>query len=143
MQQAREVRPLSAAGNYKASADECQDVCFSDPGCSIWEHSTTEGCWYGYSDECVSSSEAAKTMVAGERVARACNVGLASQRHTDYLQVFGIIGAVAFLFTCLAMALLLGLAASRSERCNALGSRSSRCEMSSELQVDDGSSGSD
>lgn len=109
MRQAAGVAGLSATGTYKQNVDECQKVCFQDPACSIWEHSTAKGCWYGYSDECSVFAEGAQTMVAGERVARACGTGVRSREPTDYLTVFGIIGAVALLLTCCAaLVLLLG-----------------------------------
>lgn len=107
MRQAPHVTPLSATGTYKNSVDECQKVCYGDARCSIWEHSTTKGCWYGYSDKCAAGIEGADTMVAGERVARACGLGVSAQAPTDYVTVFGIIGAVALLLTCCATIILL------------------------------------
>eukprot|EP00435_Cladocopium_sp_Y103_P003231 s2389_g1.t1 len=95
-----EVRAVSAVGTYKAEVLQCRDVCYQDSGCSIWEHSTKDGCWYGYSDRCSRSFSEAETMVAGERVARACGPGVLLQEPTDYVKVFGIISFVAFLLFC-------------------------------------------
>lgn len=114
MRQANGVRPLSAIGTYKSSTDECQKVCFEDPSCSVWEHSTERGCWYGYSDECSATAEGAETMVAGERVARACGAGVTKPVPTDFVTVFGVIGAVALFMTCCASLLLLIGGARRS-----------------------------
>merc|ERR1719223_1486304 len=48
-------------------------------------------------------------MVAGERVARACGLGVSAKAPTDYVTVFGIIGAVALLLTfCATIILLIG-----------------------------------
>lgn len=95
-----EVHAVSAVGTYKAEVLQCRDVCYQDSGCSIWEHSTKDGCWYGYSDRCSRSFSEAETMVAGERVARACGPGVLLQEPTDYVKVFGIISFVAFLLFC-------------------------------------------
>ena len=46
-----------------------------------------DGCWYGYSDRCSRSFSEAETMVAGERVARACGPGVLLQEPTDYVKV--------------------------------------------------------
>ena len=49
-----------------------------------------DGCWYGYSDRCSRSFEEATTMVAGERVARACGPGVLVQEPTDYVKARGM-----------------------------------------------------
>ena len=67
-----DIRAKSPIGTYKTEVLQCRDVCYADSACSIWEHSTRDGCWYGYSDECSRSFPEAATMVEGERVARAC-----------------------------------------------------------------------
>ena len=95
-----DIRAKSAIGTYKTEVLQCRDVCYADSACSIWEHSTRDGCWYGYSDECSRSFPEAATMVAGERVARACGPGVQTEEATDYVKVFGIIGFVAFLLFC-------------------------------------------
>ena len=46
-----------------------------------------DGCWYGYSDRCSRSFSEAETMVAGQRVARACGPGVLLQEPTDYVKV--------------------------------------------------------
>lgn len=99
--------PVSDGGTYKKAVDDCQEVCYRDAACSIWEYSTKLGCWYGYSDKCYAAESGAQTMVAGERVARACVDGVDLQGRTDYVTVFGIIGLVAFFLTCCAMLVLL------------------------------------
>jgi len=101
------IGALSNTGTYKAQVAACKDVCYGDPACSIWEHSTTDGCWYGYSDQCSRSFSEAKSMVAGERVARACGPGVKTQEHTDYVKVFGIIGFIAFLLFCIGVLAML------------------------------------
>ena len=95
-----DVWAKSPTGTYKTEVLQCRDVCYADSACSIWEHSTNDGCWYGYSDECSRSFPEAKTMVAGERVARACGPGVQTEEAIDYIKVFGIIGFVAFLLFC-------------------------------------------
>jgi len=95
-----DVRAVSPIGTYKTEVLQCRDACYQDSACSIWEHSTSDGCWYGYSDECSRSFPEAATMVAGERVARACGPGVQNQESTDYVKVFGIIGFIAFLLFC-------------------------------------------
>ena len=116
-----DVHAVSAVGTYKAEVLQCRDVCYQDSGCSIWEHSTQDGCWYGYSDRCSRSFEEATTMVAGERVARACGPGVLVQEPTDYVKVFGIISFVAFLLFCcgvlaVACGVLTGAANLKAER---------------------------
>jgi hypothetical protein len=91
---------IRMTGTSRRTIKFCREACYTDPGCSIWEYSPTEGCWYGYSDTCSSDVPGAKTMVAGERVARACVTSALVREQTDYLSVFGIIGAVAFLLFC-------------------------------------------
>jgi len=122
MQQAPNVRAQGSSGSYRASAEECRSTCYDDPACSVWEHSTSEGCWFGFSDACTREAPGAQTMVAGERVARACKVGWGNEQRTDYVQVFGIIGAVAVAFACCATAALLLFFAS-DERASRRGGR--------------------
>lgn len=88
------IQPLSGAGTYKSQILACRDVCYQDATCSIWQHSTTEGCWYGYSDQCSRALPGASTMVAGERVARSCGSTAKVEEHTDFFRVFGIIATV-------------------------------------------------
>ena len=54
------------------------------------DSNSQDGCWYGYSDRCSRSFEEATTMVAGERVARACGPGVLVQEPTDYVKARGM-----------------------------------------------------
>lgn len=58
--------------------------------CSNEDSNGQDGCWYGYSDRCSRSFEEATTMVAGERVARACGPGVLVQEPTDYVKARGM-----------------------------------------------------
>jgi len=107
MEQAPDVSAQGEGGRYQTSVEECRRTCYDDQGCSIWEHSTSEGCWLGFSDTCTRDSEGAGTMVAGERVARACKDGWGNAQRTDYVQVFGIICAVGVAFACCATVALV------------------------------------
>ncbi|CAE8618926.1 unnamed protein product, partial [Polarella glacialis] len=135
-----DVRPLSSTGTYKAEVLACRDVCYRDPGCSIWEHSTQDGCWYGYSDVCSPGFPESKSQVAGERVARACGSQIQLQEQTDYVKVFGIFGSVAFLlFVCGILVILLGLATGAAERAAERGKGGARAAamLSAEEDTDD------
>lgn len=156
------VNPLDRSGSYKGSVAECRQVCYDDAGCSTWEHSITEGCWYGYSDHCDYYGPGSQTMVDGERVARACGVGTAAQVQTDFVRIFGVIGVVAVGLTSCAMIFLAFGPASRSlsrrfrSRASELmtgrsdeeqevmsGVSSTICSTDKQSYMDDTSSGSD
>jgi len=98
---------LHAAQATEAAMKECREVCYEDASCSVWQHSSIEGCWYGSADRCSHSSVAIAGTVAGEKVARTCGFGDVPQQRTDYIRVFGVIGLVAFLLTAGAVVVLV------------------------------------
>lgn len=89
------------------SLKSCAEACYTDSRCSLWQYSATEGCWYGYADVCSERAPVASTMIAGEQVTRACVSGSRAEGQPDFLQVFGCIGAVASLFTIVALMLFM------------------------------------
>lgn len=97
----RQATNLTLNANSE-SIQECRQVCYNDATCSLWEFSSTDGCWLGHSDSCSSASPGAATMVAGQHVEHECGSSGEEQKYadTDYVMVFGIIGVVAFLLTC-------------------------------------------
>eukprot|EP00438_Fugacium_kawagutii_P020899 Skav211790 [mRNA] locus=scaffold305:207263:218185:+ [translate_table: standard] len=78
------VRAVSPVGTYKAEVLQCSAA--PRPSSSTSSTSPQDGCWYGYSDRCSRSFSEGETMVAGERVARACGPGVLVQEPTDYVK---------------------------------------------------------
>eukprot|EP00929_Paragymnodinium_shiwhaense_P030910 TRINITY_DN17423_c0_g1_i1.p2 TRINITY_DN17423_c0_g1~~TRINITY_DN17423_c0_g1_i1.p2 ORF type:complete len:253 (+),score=43.77 TRINITY_DN17423_c0_g1_i1:122-880(+) len=98
--------PLAGGSSFSQNSHTCKKVCYDDNACALWEYSSARGCWYGASDLCVHMGAKDLGQVTGERIWRACgDSGLVQE--TDYVMVFGIIGLVAFSFTCLAMLVVL------------------------------------
>lgn len=127
---------ISVTGVFDAQRlkHECRDACYSDATCSIWELSSTEGCWHGYSEECQTGSLAAKSLIAGQRVAHACGPAESPAAHTDYFVVFGIIGFVGLVMALLSTVFLI--CCSRGPRAPA-----AHKPRSTELLVENGSNG--
>lgn len=90
-----------------SALQRCRDVCYQDASCSVWQYSISEGCWYGSADSCATRLYGAADVLGGEKVSRACQSGEQLRLHTDYVRVFGVIGAVASLLTLVATVVLM------------------------------------
>lgn len=132
------------AGAQPSAVRACQQACFGDATCGLWEHSYTEGCWVGFAESCSSKDPASSTMVAGQQVEHVCGESGANQKYadTDYVMVFGIIAAVAFLMTCVGMVSLLFCVSLREPLTNRsqLRKRQRRKLDISEVNEEDGGS---
>lgn len=93
----------SWTGNWRSQAKYCQQACFLDPGCSVWQHSSELGCWTGFSDTC---QQLVPTMVDGQRVARSCaGPGIFKEIKVNYLQATLIMSTVLAIFMTFACAI--------------------------------------